>query len=133
MVLQGKSLTSSTTSARFCSSLSAWWDCRPPDLDNLIFNNFILNRKLILFHLIFMSGHPSSLAITRCSEDITVIENLNENKGINQQLQIMWGKIWINEGEILVATWTHLPLSRSMWRRNSVVAILSLHYIESTI
>ena len=27
-------------------------------------------------HLIFMSGHPSSLAITRCSEDITVIENL---------------------------------------------------------
>ena len=32
------------------------------------------------FYLIFMSGHPSSLAITRCSEDITVIENLKKIK-----------------------------------------------------
>ena len=35
-----KSATSSTTSARFCSSLSAWCDCRPPDLDNLMFHIF---------------------------------------------------------------------------------------------
>ena len=78
-----KSLTSSTTSARFCSSLSAWCDCRPPDLDNLRFQVLIKCLESG-FYLIFMSGHPSSLAITRCSEDITVMENLNENKGINQ-------------------------------------------------
>ena len=82
-----KSATSSTTSARFCSSLSAWCDCKPPDLDNLMFHIFTaLKRKQILFYLIFMSGHPSSLAITRCSEDITVIENLNENKVIENKL-----------------------------------------------
>ena len=38
------------------------------------------NKFRELFYLIFMSGHPSSLAITRCSEVITVIENLKEEK-----------------------------------------------------
>ena len=48
-------------------------------------------------HLIFMSGHPSSLAITRCSEDITVIENLK-----CADLIRLYSFFWIEFRELLL-------------------------------
>ena len=53
-------------------------------------------KYIVLAHLIFMSGHPSSLAITRCSEDITVIENLKY-----ADLKILVSFFWI-EWELLL-------------------------------
>ena len=58
-----------------------------------------LNNQIyiVLPHLIFMSGHPSSLAITRCSEDITVIENLK-----CADLIILVSFLWIEFRELLL-------------------------------
>ena len=106
-----KSETSSTTSARFCSSLSAWREI-PPDLDNLIIQIWTQINSGNCF--------TSFLCLA------TLLAWLSPDVQKLSQLLKIWRKRKIVFWFLIKKKETHLPRSRSTWRMYSVVAILSL-------